>query len=438
MRGLAWFLVACLCWCAVSTPCLAAERQIARHQGLTASVDSGFGCARSASITVRAPEASAYTGDRIALQRLLGTVRAGLGADCPILNELDVTGFADGDPVFQAAITADDGWRLPTGVGRILAENPLSPLARETARCDYNRDNPFVGCWVTVAPETAGGTILNIKNDGTWYWDTPEKLALGEPGLDGTEIRQDYMYLAGPYLTFVQKDGLAANMIGPYFGWKCDVLKINPYDPGGLATLMGMSYGITEPNIFVRLHSPQWINADILKTTDNHLEGGFNGNAGDDEIVESLPDEGPLFNNCVDNFDQDVTDEMMLDALLFIIPFPKWNIIPIGFSRAIIASQRETLVVLGRVGTYERVAKSIGARHFSVPDNIWRSMTREEQWNMNKKYLDAAIRRGDNFILASPLTPSEIKGSFYEMEINYLLGRGYRFNTNYTKLIGRK
>lgn len=320
MRGLAWFLAACLCWCAAATPCFAAERQIAHYQGLTASVDSGFGCARSASITVRAPEASAYTGDRIALQRLLGTARAGLGVDCPILREIDIAGYAAGTPAFQASIDAENGWRLPAGTGHLETARFVSPLARETARCDYDRDNPFVGCWVTVAPETAGGTILNIKNDATWYWDTPEKLARGETEVVGTEVKHDYMYLAGPYLTFIQKSGLAANMIGPYFGWDCDVLKINPYDPGGLATLMGMSYGITEPNIFVRLHSPQWINANILQTTDDSLEDGFTGNAEDDEIIESLPDDGPLFNNCVDNFDQDITDEIMLDIALLAIP----------------------------------------------------------------------------------------------------------------------
>lgn len=368
---------------------------------------------------MRAPEASAYTGDRIALQRLLGTVRAGLGADCPILNELDVTGFADGDPVFQAAITADDGWRLPTGVGRILAENPLPPLARETARCDYNRDNPFAGCWVTVAPETAGGTILNIKNDGTWYWDTPEKLALGEPGLNGTEIRQDYMYLAGPYLTFVQKNGLAANMIGPYFGWDCDVLKINPYDPGGLATLMGMSYGITEPNIFVRLHSPQWINADILKTTDDNFEDGYNGNAGDDEIVESLPDEGPLFNNCVDNFDQDITDQMMLDIALLIIPavripslVTERSLARINLTARLFPKKYHPAI---RVGVDRLPARTLGRGEAKLlrysqglqtsRKGLFRNVVQGKHGDTDTKYLWTIDRRGVNIALER--TPAE-------------------------------
>lgn len=321
MRGLAWFLVACLCWYAVSTPCFAAERQIARHQGLTASVDSGFGCARSASITVRAPEASAYTGDRIALQRLLGTVRAGLGADCPVLNELDVTGFADGDPVFQAAITADDDWRLPTGVGRILAENPLSPLARETARCDYERSDPFVGCWIGLAPERGRGMILNIRNDGTWYWDTPEKLAIGKPVFDGKEIVHNDMYFVGQLLTFVFKNGGWLDMVGPFFMAKCNVMKLNPYQLGGSQ----------ESQIFVRLHSPQWINANILESYDVSEKNGYIGNPGSDEIVESLPDDGDLFNNCNDNFDQDISEEDLFSLVSNVVPLGRFGNL---FSRA--------------------------------------------------------------------------------------------------------
>ena len=309
MRSLAWFLAACLCWCAVSMPCFAAERQIARHQGLTASVDSNFGCAPSASVTVRAPEASAYTGDRIALQRLLGTVRAGLGADCPILSELNVTGFADGDPAFQATITADDGWRLPVGLGRILAENPLPPLAAETAKCDHEWSDPFVGCWIGVDPARGRGSILNIRKDGTWYWDTPEQLALGQPVFDGKKIEHNYMYLAGPFLTFVQKQGGFFDLVGPYFAAECNVMKLNPYQPFG---------GSDEPQIFVRLRSPLKINADILK--DSAWETTGIGNPGNDKIVESMPDEGSSFTNCVDNFNQDITDEGLLTLVSAVIP----------------------------------------------------------------------------------------------------------------------
>ncbi len=344
MRGLASFLLACACWCFISTLAIAAERSVARHQGLTASVDSGFGCARSASITVRAPEASAYTGDRIALQRLLGAARAGLGANCPILNEIDITGFADGDPAFRATITADDGWRLPTGIGRIRAENPLSPLARETARCDYERSDPFVGCWIGLSPERGRDMILNIRNDGTWYWDTPEKLALGEPVFDGKEIVYNNMYFVGQLLTFVQKKGGFFDMVGPYFAEECNILKLNPYQLGGTQ----------ESQIFVRLHSPQWINANILNPDDIDSNDGYTGNAGNDEIIESLPDDGNLFNDCIDNFDQEPTEKSLLELAVVVLPLLRVATITTGqlFSRLIpIIKESPKYIALLRTST---------------------------------------------------------------------------------------
>jgi hypothetical protein len=52
-------------------------------------------------------------------------------------------------------------------------------------------------------------------------------------------------------------------------------------------------------------------------------------------------------------------------------------------------------------------------------------MSETEQWAANQKFIDRMIFRGDNIRLATPL--NKVKpGSFFEKELKYLLGKGYR------------
>lgn len=370
MKRLAWLLAAVLAWLAFAGfPASAAERQIARHQGLTASIDSGFGCAREASVTVRAPDENAYAGDRLTLQRLLATVRAGLSADCPTLSEIDVTGLAVGRPVFRATITAENGWALPANAGghpsfttttagdtgtlpatiesspfpTIVtstnsgnlpadAETPaatalrLSPLAVRTSTCDYNPNDPLVGCWVTLSPPQWRGAILNIRDakdhNNSWFNDWPEKLADGSTRKIGTRIQRTYLPGFGPSLELVDSEAWRANRKGPFFAEECSVMRIDPAaEP--LNTMLGILTGeVPEPAYFVRLRSPLRITADILKERDIG-PGGLTGNPGDAEIVEGIPEDErvPAFNRCVDNFSED--GEILLDVLLIAVPITR-------------------------------------------------------------------------------------------------------------------
>ena len=85
--------------------------------------------------------------------------------------------------------------------------------------------------------------------------------------------------------------------------------------------------------------------------------------------------------------------------------------------------------VLGHYPQYTKLATQMGARHFNVPTNIWNKMTPAQQWTANQKFLDRMILRGDNIRLATPLDLVR-PGSFYQMELNYLFGQGYRVSSN--------
>lgn len=85
--------------------------------------------------------------------------------------------------------------------------------------------------------------------------------------------------------------------------------------------------------------------------------------------------------------------------------------------------------VLGHYPEYVNLAKSLGAKRFNIPTNIWEGMRTAEKWGANQKFLDRMILRGDNIRLATPL--SQVKpGSFYQQELNYLFGKGYKVSSN--------
>lgn len=305
------FLAAMLCWIAAGLSSATAE-QVVQGYGLTARIDIGADCGRSVSVSVEAPNSGAFTGDRIDLQRLLGGVRATLAEVCPALHDLEVTGYADGELALVAAVTADSGWRVPTELeSRVTA----SPLIEAATTCDYDRDQPFVGCWVQLLPEQFSGLILNVHRDGSWFWERPKALVTGTFEHVGRSIQRDYMIGAGSFLTFTDQVGWNVNFVGPLFRDDCNILKLGPYAPLGV----GM-FGPTDPQLLVRLRSPQRITIDILRSSDRRFSDGYVGSPGDDEIIVSLPEGSDAFNNCVDNFDEDITNQFLLEVALLAVP----------------------------------------------------------------------------------------------------------------------
>lgn len=96
-------------------------------------------------------------------------------------------------------------------------------------------------------------------------------------------------------------------------------------------------------------------------------------------------------------------------------------------------------VVLGRFPEYTELADRLRATRLQVPIEIWSKMTKKEQWEANRRFLDRAITRGDQFVLASDPFQAlhSARNSFYAMEIRYLTSKGYELNDASTKLLKR-
>lgn len=90
--------------------------------------------------------------------------------------------------------------------------------------------------------------------------------------------------------------------------------------------------------------------------------------------------------------------------------------------------------VIGHYPEYIEKSKELGTKPYSIPDNVWNKMTKEEQWAANQKFLDRAIAKDAEFVLATPLDKVR-PGSYLQKEIEYLLSHGYKLSTDGTKLI---
>lgn len=90
--------------------------------------------------------------------------------------------------------------------------------------------------------------------------------------------------------------------------------------------------------------------------------------------------------------------------------------------------------VLGHFPDYVNKANELGAKRFSIPEKIWNAMSKAEQWAANQKFLDRAIARGDEFVLATPLDKVRA-GSYFERELQYLFSKGYQLADDGARLI---
>ena len=77
--------------------------------------------------------------------------------------------------------------------------------------------------------------------------------------------------------------------------------------------------------------------------------------------------------------------------------------------------------------SYIALADKLGARYFSVPEKAWNKMTPDQRLAANRKFLDRAIQRGDEIVLATPYFNAP-KGSYFHKEVQHLIKRGYRFS----------
>jgi hypothetical protein len=81
-----------------------------------------------------------------------------------------------------------------------------------------------------------------------------------------------------------------------------------------------------------------------------------------------------------------------------------------------------------------RLAESLGARRFNIPEAAWNRMSQAERWAANQKFLDRMISRDDRTILSTPLDKVRL-GSYFARELEYLGSKGYVPSADGTRLI---
>jgi hypothetical protein len=91
--------------------------------------------------------------------------------------------------------------------------------------------------------------------------------------------------------------------------------------------------------------------------------------------------------------------------------------------------------VLGRFPAYVDRAQELGANYLSIGQNAWNFLENTgETWTANKAFLDQAISKGDDFILASP--PEGVPSwTYYGQELQYLKSQGYVVDPSASKLV---
>lgn len=81
------------------------------------------------------------------------------------------------------------------------------------------------------------------------------------------------------------------------------------------------------------------------------------------------------------------------------------------------------VVVIGHHPAYLFLAATLGADAFSLPPDLWATMTEAERWAANRDYLDRAIDDGAVFVLASRV--DRLRPSYFALELEYLIAAGY-------------
>lgn len=100
--------------------------------------------------------------------------------------------------------------------------------------------------------------------------------------------------------------------------------------------------------------------------------------------------------------------------------------------------QRIVLGKLGKLGdptSYVAVSNALRAARFSVPERVWNAWSLSERKLANLRFLDWAIARDMEIVLASPVKSiAATDGAFLE-ELLYLQGKGYRLSDDGLRMI---
>ena len=103
---------------------------------------------------------------------------------------------------------------------------------------------------------------------------------------------------------------------------------------------------------------------------------------------------------------------------------------------AVTPNQNRETVTLGRYPSYVFNSASSGSKRFTVPTDVYKGLSEEDRWRLNRKFLDWAIRTGSIISLGSSIDRAT-SGSVYEREVRYLRYRGYRLAPDGKSMIKR-
>jgi hypothetical protein len=87
------------------------------------------------------------------------------------------------------------------------------------------------------------------------------------------------------------------------------------------------------------------------------------------------------------------------------------------------------LSVIGPRATYRQFAEGLGANYLKVTDEAW-------TWQKNLDFLRGVVARGDDVIFAGKFNPALLdKTSVLASEISYLESYGYKWTSDFTKMV---
>lgn len=92
-------------------------------------------------------------------------------------------------------------------------------------------------------------------------------------------------------------------------------------------------------------------------------------------------------------------------------------------------------VTLGHQPEYTDLAHKLGAKCFSVPESIWTRLSKDQQRQLNRSFLETHVIQAGSQIVFSHRPEDARRLSFFEWEIDYLLNRGVRVAPDLTAFL---
>jgi hypothetical protein len=99
-----------------------------------------------------------------------------------------------------------------------------------------------------------------------------------------------------------------------------------------------------------------------------------------------------------------------------------------------VAAASGDTVVLGYYPQYLNKALALGARYFNIPTAVWNRMSSVEQWAANQSFLNRAVARGAEIVLATPANMARA-GSYFTRELQYLQSKGFTLSGDGSRML---